>query len=84
MRVHVERLPEVQVRHVIERKVPRPTSVTFQFHRPDGSIHRLMPMDLSYKGTFDILLPLGQILNDVSAPQLTMRAELHYDPRDRS
>ncbi len=72
--------------HVIERRIPRPTRVTFQVQRPDGSYYQLMPMDLSYKDSFDVYLPLGQIFNDPkhAYPDLRLRAELHYDPKDRS
>lgn len=84
VRVHLERLPEVQVRHVIERKIPRPTSITFMIHRDDGSRYTLPPMDVSYRDGFEIEVPLRHIFNDHQMPGLRMSAQLHYDPKDRS
>lgn len=82
--VQIDRLPEVRVKHVIERKIPRPTSITFQVHRADGCVYRLMPVDLSWKVTQDIPIPLGAIFQDHTMEQLMLRAELHYDPKDQA
>ncbi len=84
VRVHIGHLPEVQVRHVIERKIPRPTSITFTTHRDDGSRYTLMPMDVSYRDSFEVEVPLRYIFNDHQMPGLRLRAQLHYDPKDRS
>jgi len=81
VRVHVEQLPEIEVRHVIERRIPRPTSVTFRVMRADGSMVQLMSLDLSYRNSFPLRLPMGMILNDRTMPDLELHAELHYEAR---
>lgn len=77
------RIPEVTVRHVIERKIPRPTMITFTAYDNQGRQFRLMPIDLSYRDSVPVQLPMAFLTGDPSAAPCELRAELHYDPRDQ-
>lgn len=82
--VHIDRIPEIAVRHLIERRIPRPTRVTFKIMNDDGFLYTLMPMDLSYRETFEIEIPIARIMQDPTQPALRLSAYLEYDPKDRS
>jgi hypothetical protein len=74
----------IRHQHVIERKIPRPTTITFAVYTPEGQRFVLPPMDVSFKSTFPVRFPLAWITGSPSdAQQIGIGAELHYDPRDQ-
>lgn len=82
--VTIDRVPEVTVRHVIERKIPRPTRMVFVWEANDGRQWRSYPVDLSYRDAMDVEVPMSHLADDQSMPPGRVRVQLEYDPRDRS
>jgi hypothetical protein len=81
--VSIGRLPEMTVRHVIERKIPRPTRMMFVFTDNEGRQWRSSSVDLSYRDTYPIQIPMAFLTGDTTRPPCDVTVQLEYDPKDR-
>lgn len=74
----------VEVRHTVERKIPRPTMVSFWIQDMEGRTFHLPPIDLSYKRTMPLQIPLYYLTGDPkdNGRTATIEMDLHYEPKD--
>lgn len=80
LRLILESLPEIQCRHVIERKAPpRPTDISVVLFNDEGQRFTLPPLNCSYRYTAPLYFPLSWLTgNPRDNKQARLELELHY------
>lgn len=84
VRLAVESVPEIRVKHVIEHKPkPRPTVIQPIISGGDGREMRTPPINCEMRHSVPVYFPMSWLTGrdeDISK-QCALRLELHYDPQ---
>lgn len=80
----IEKMPEIQVKHVIERKIPpRPTVIQAVMRGVNGQEYRTDPINATLRHTVPVYFPLHVLTGNQQdvGTHCMLTLELHYDPR---